>query len=128
VLPESLNDALVECVKACGGSKAVGPALWPTKDVDAAQRHLLACLNPDRSERISPEGVLLILRMAREKGCHAGMQFVCAQLSYAEPVPIEPKDEADELRRQYIEATRTIARMAERIERLEAGGKPRAVA
>lgn len=37
----------------------------------------------------------------------------------AEPQPVEPKDEADELRRQFIESTRALTKMAERIEQLE---------
>ena len=125
MLPESFNDALVECVKACGGSKVVGVALWPAKGVEAAQRQLLACLNPDRAEKLGPDEMLLVLRMARARGCHDGMQFLAAELSYSEPTPIEPRDEADELRRQFIESTRTLSKLAERIERLDG---PRAVA
>ena len=125
MLPESFNDALVECVKACGGSKVVGVALWPAKGVEAAQRQLLACLNPDRAEKLGPDEVLMVFRMARQRGCHVGMQFLAAELSYSEPSPIEPKDEADELRRQFIESTRTLSKLAERIERLDG---PRAVA
>ena len=50
------------------------------------------------------------------------MQYLAQALSYAEPVPIEPKDEAAELRRQFIESSRGLARLAERIERLQAPG------
>lgn len=116
MLPDSFNDALVECVKACGGSKVVGPALWPTKDVDAAQRHLLACLNPDRSEKLGPEAVMVVLRMARDSGCHVGMQYLCAQLGYTEPKPIEPEDTRAELQREFIESTKRLGKLAERIE------------
>lgn len=115
---ESLNDALIECVKACGGSKAVGVALWPAKGVEAAQRSLLACLNPDRSEKLSPDETLLVMRMARDRGCHAGMQYAAFFLSYTMPVPVEPKDEAAELQRQFIESTKRLAQMADRIEKL----------
>lgn len=115
----SFNTVLVECVKACGGSIKVGPKLWPELLTDAAQRKLLDCMNPERPAKLSPEQVMLILRMSRDRGCHAGMNFLAASLSYAEPVPIEPKDEADELRRQYIEAARSISAMAARIEQLE---------
>jgi hypothetical protein len=55
MLAESFNDALIECVKAAGGSKAVGVALWPAMGVEAAQRRLLACLNPERNEKLGPE-------------------------------------------------------------------------
>jgi hypothetical protein len=116
---ESFNDALIECVKACGGSKSVGLSLWPAKGMEAAQRQLLACLNPDRNEKLGPDEVLHVLRLARAKGCHVGMAYIAAELGYAEPQPIEPKDEAAELKRQFIESTRKLAEMAARIEKLE---------
>jgi len=117
---ESLNEALIACVKAAGGSKHVGNKVWPEKTIDAAQRHLLNCLNEGKAERLTPEQVLLIAKLARAKGCHAYAEFVAADMGYAAPVPLEPKDEAAELRRQFIESTRTLAAMAARIEQLEA--------
>lgn len=124
---ESFNDALIECVKACGGSKAVGVALWPAKGVEAAQRHLLACLNPERHERLNPDEVLHVMRMARERGCHAGMAYLCHTLSYSEPAPLEPRDEADELRRQVLTMGKQLQATLARIEQLDRPG-PRAVA
>ena len=67
---DTINAALIECVKCCGGSKAVGSKLWPEKTMEAAQRHLLACLNEDKPERLTPEHVLLLMRMGHERGCH----------------------------------------------------------
>ena len=112
---EDLNQCLIECVKACGGSKVVGHKVWPEKTVDAAQRHLLNCLNEGKAERLSPDQVLLIAKLAREKGCHAYMQHMAAALSYAEPSPVEPEDERAVLQREFIEATDKLHRMAERI-------------
>lgn len=119
LMPESLDDALVECVKAAGGSKAVGARLWPAKMVDAAQRHLLNCLKDGRAEHLKPDEVLLIMRLAREAGCHAGMQYLAHTLGYAEPVPTAPRDEAAELQRQFVEATRQMQAMAKRLEQLQ---------
>ncbi len=118
-LVESFNDALIESVKACGGSSQVGRKLWPEKTPEAAQRQLLDCLNEDRPARLSPEQVLLVLYLARAKGCHVGMKFLADRLSYAEPVPIEPKDEADELRRQVLEMGRQLQTALTRIEQLD---------
>ena len=115
---ESLNDALIECVKACGGSKAVGVALWPAKGVEVAQRQLLACLNPERNEKLGPDEVMHVLRLARERGCHVGMQYLAEALSYAEPVPIEPKDELGDLLRQYLARREEEGRKDARLERL----------
>ena len=119
MIAESINDALIEAVKALGGSKTVGMAIWPAKGVEAAQRHLLACLNAERPEKLSPDEAHHVERLARSKGCHVIAEFRNHDLSYAEPVPLEPKDEADELRRKFIESTRSLAKLAQRIEHLE---------
>lgn len=124
---ESMNDMLIECVKALGGSKQVGPLLWPEKAPDAAQRLLLACLNDDRSERLSPDQVLLILRMARKAGFHAGMQFLCGELGYAEPQPVEPRDEMADLMRDFNAAVALQGQIAERMEKAAARVGLRAV-
>lgn len=125
---ESLNHALIACITAAGGSKKVGPLLWPEKLQDAAQRALLDCMNEDRPAKLSPEQVLLILRLARAAGFHEGMNFIASDLGYGTPVPIEPKDEAAELMRQYIEAAAEMKRTAERMERAAARVGMRAVA
>lgn len=125
---ETINEALIACVKALGGSKQVGHKLWPEKTMEAAQRHLLACLNEDKPERLSPEQFILLLRLAREKGCHEAMQFLCADLGYADPVPVDPKDELAELLRQSIEARAKQTAMDERIARLLQSGTLRSVA
>ena len=115
---ESLNQALVECVKAAGGSANVGPKLWPEKTREAAQRALLDCLNEDRAAKLSPEQVLLVLRLARQKGHHGGIAYVLTDLGYAPTTPIEPRDEAAELQRQLAELLSTAERITERIGRI----------
>lgn len=120
LLPESLDDALIVCVRAAGGSKVVGSKLWPAKLVDAAQRHLLNCLKDGRAEHLKPEEVMLIFRMAREAGCHTGMAFMAHSLGYAAPQPVEPRDEVAQLQREFIAASRAIQQLAGRIEQLQA--------
>lgn len=124
---DRLNTALIDCVRACGGSKAVGPSLWPEKTAEAAQRMLLDCLNEDRPQNLSPSQVLLLVRMARERGCHAYLQFLSDELSYAPPVPVAPQDQADELRRRVLEMGRELQAVLARLDQVERPG-PRAVA
>lgn len=125
---ETLTDALIDCVRAAGGSKQVGPLLWPEKTPESAQRLLLDCLNDDRPSKLSPEQVLLVLRLARAKGYHDGMNFIAADLGYGTPVPIEPRDEVAELQRQFIESVRLQRSLVDRIERAEGRLNVRAVA
>lgn len=124
---ESMNDALIACVKALGGSKQVGPLLWPDAAPDAAQRKLLDCLNEDRPHHLTPAQTLMVLRLARHRGFHDAADFMMAELGYAAPVPVEPRDEAAELQRQFITASNQLAAMLGRIESLQAqaaGHKP----
>ena len=115
---DNFTAALVECVKALGGSKQVGPQLWPEKTPDAAQRLLLDCMNDDRPAHLTPDQVMLVLRLARAKGCHTGFAFMASELGYAPPVPIDPRDEVAELQRKFIAATASMAELAERLQQL----------
>lgn len=116
---ESITDALREVVRACGGPKVVGCKLWPEKTPDAAGRTLSDCLNDARAEKLSPDQVLLLARMGRERGCHAVLAFLAAECGYAPPTPVEPEDERAALQREYIEATKVLAHLAARIDRIE---------
>ena len=117
---ESINDALIAAVKALGGSKVVGPMLWPEKMADAAQRHLLDCLNPERPAHLTPEQFQLVLRKSRQAGYHDAMDWLLQELGYQPPVPMEPRDENAELQRQFIAATSQMNELMQRMERLQA--------
>lgn len=125
---DTLNEALIDCVKAAGGSKEVGPKLWPEKTIDAAQRTLLDCLNEERPAKLSPEQVLLVLRMARAKGHHGGIGFILSDLGYAPPVPVDPRDEAAELQRQFVGVMGKAEELVQRMERAASrmSGRPHA--
>lgn len=114
---ESTTEALIACVKAAGGSKQVGGKVFPEKTVEQAQRHLLNCMNEDRPERLTPDQVLLVAKLARDVGCHAYAEHVADTLGYSEPQPINPKDELAELLREYLETKKTEGDKAARIER-----------
>jgi hypothetical protein len=120
---EEFNDALCEAIKAAGGSSNIGPKLWPEKEPKAAQRLLLDCLNNDRPAHLTPDQLILVLRLARNHGHHGAFEFMSAALGYARPIPIDPKDEIAELQRQFIAATKqseqSAARMHMLVERME---------
>lgn len=116
---DGLNQALIDAVKAAGGSAAVGRKMFPEKSPEAAQRALLDCLNEDRPAKLSPEQVLLVLRLARAKGHHGAIAFILTDLGYAPTTPIDPKDEASELTRQAGELLRGLESVTSRLERLQ---------
>lgn len=65
---ESMNDALIECIKACGGSKVVGAALFPELPPEQAQRSLLDAVNPDTPRAGSMRDASAVLRRRGDAG------------------------------------------------------------
>lgn len=125
---ECLNDALIDCVRAAGGSKQVGPFLWPEKTPESAQRMLLDALNDERPAKLSPEQVLLVLKLARAKGHHNGVAYILEDLGYAPTTPVDPKDEDAELARQELELADRLERIMDKRLRLQGRVVVRSVA
>lgn len=113
---ESVEDASKEVVRSLGGTKKVGPMLWPAKDAAEAQRHLNDCLNADRPQRLAPHELITLARWGKEVGCHALAAFFNERAGYAPPVPISPEDEQAELKRKTIEAVGYMRLLVERAE------------
>jgi len=114
----SLEDSLKSVVRALGGAKTTGHKLRPDLDPDAAGRWLLSCLESERAERLSLGQLMLLLRWGHDIGCHAGMDYIARDSGYAEPAPITPEDEQDELMREFNAGVKTLAGLADRIERV----------
>ena len=115
---EGLEQALNSAIEHLGGAKAVGVKLWPAKIPDAARTRLLDSLNPSRPERLSPAEVVFILRLAREAGLHAAMQWLAAELGY-EVKPITRAEEVDRVASVIEESSRTLAAAMATLERLQ---------
>lgn len=111
---ESVEDAAREVIHAAGGPKVVACQLWPDKAPEAAHRLLLACLNEDRQERLSPGHLLMLMRIGRQKGSHALMAHMALESGY-QATPIEPEDERAKLQREYIQAVKALDRISGRL-------------
>lgn len=114
----SLEDSLKSVVRALGGAKTTGHKLRPDLDPDAAGRWLLSCLESERTEKLSLGQLMLLLRWGHDAGCHAGIDYIARDCGYAEPAPITPEDEQDELMREFNAGVKTLAGLADRIERV----------
>lgn len=124
---ESLNDALAGLISALGGAKRVGPQLRPELPVEQAAGWLRDCLNPTRREHLTPEQVLMLLRLGRQANVHIAATYILRDTGYADPVPLEPEDERAALQRMFNESVKTQAEILRRMERL-AGPALRGVA
>jgi hypothetical protein len=110
-----IYDALSDVVRACGGPKRVGCELRPEKPADEAAKWVKDCLNRERRERFTPDHVHWLLRRGRAAGCHTLMQWLATDCGYAEPVPVDPEDERARLQRDFVEATRSLMRLSEKL-------------
>jgi hypothetical protein len=113
---ETFVDALREVIHTCGGAKQVAAKLWPEKSPDAAHRLLLDCLNETRPERLDPDRLRMVLRLGRQAGCHAAINWLLRDTGYEDARPVEPEDEHASLMREYIAATKSLKALADRIE------------
>lgn len=116
---ERIEDA-VGAVADVLGRKRIACELWPDKTPRDAHNLLDACLNPERRERLTPSQLMFIARNGRESDLHAIVTFIARELGYEDPKPVEPEDEKARLQREYIEAAKRMARIAERVESLSA--------
>jgi hypothetical protein len=112
---DSVNDVLVGCVKALGGSKPVGARLWPELMADKAQRKLLDCLNPEREHRLSPEQAMVIMRWARDIGYHTGWEVYADMCGYHGGSAKTQADEQSELQRRFVAAVDQVNALAEKL-------------
>lgn len=115
---DSIQDAVGSVVRSLGGKKKVAPLLWPHVKPETAYTRLAHCLAEGYDEKLSPEELQFIASKGREIGDHSIMQYLAGELGYA-IVPIDPKDEADELRREIRDGLAALNRKVERLERAE---------
>lgn len=120
---DTVNDAIRDTVRALG-PKLVAQALWPAKKPEAAERYLDDCLNPTREQKLSIEEILLVARMGRAKGLHLITTFICRDIGYADPMPVDPDDQVAELQRVFLERSDELIALGHQIKRMH--GRSRA--
>jgi hypothetical protein len=114
---EDIYEALRTDIMAAGGTKVVGLVLFPEKTHKAGD-YLATCLNHTRNEKLDPEQILVIKRLAAKAGCYATHRFEEADLGMTNAQPIEPEDEKARIQREVVKAADIFKQYVERLERL----------
>ncbi len=114
------NDALDAVVHALGGYKKVGVLLRPElgSKPSSASQWLRDCLNQDRAERMNPDQVFMLLRLARAADYHAAKHWLDSELGYEQGRPLKPEDEAASLTHRLTDLVRESRTIADRLEKL----------
>jgi len=118
---DDVYEALGTDVQASGGNKVVGSILWAEKSPDKAGEHLANCLNRHRAEKLDAEQIIFIIAESRKHNSFATIWFIADQANFTKPEPIEPEDQKAKLQREYIEAAKSMQKIAAGIERLSGG-------
>jgi hypothetical protein len=114
---EDYNEAIRATVQALGGFKRVGADMRPEMPADAAGRWLADCCNPEKRDHLPPAQLAYIRRRARLEGVHILAAFEAREAGYADPQPITPEDEAAQLQREFVQASKGMAALFNRMER-----------
>ena len=114
---EDIYEALRTDVMASGGFKKVGSLLFPEKPADKAGELLSTCLNTARPEKLDPQQVTMIKKLAKGSGSFATVFFECDDIGLSHPTPIEPEDEKARLQRAYIESVKALSALASKLEK-----------
>ena len=115
---EDLNGALAHVVSALGGPKVVGNGLWPSMPVDKAGRKVTDCLRETHAQRFTFDDLIWLLAEARKQGIHSAMAHINEIVGYAAPVPVEPEDEAAQLKREFNKSVKLQGQILKRLERI----------
>jgi hypothetical protein len=124
---DSIHDAVGSVVAALGGKKKVAPLVWPHLKAETAYTRLAHCLSEEFPEKLAPEEILFLARKGREVGCHAIVAYLSMECGYSPPVPIDPLDEGEALRRDIRDGLSKLNQQMSRLERLEVRAGVRAV-
>jgi len=115
---DSLFDAIGADIAAAGGFKVVAGKLWPAESIATSAARLRNSINPEQPQKLCPDEVLQIKRLAYEVGSTATVDYEAVQLGY-QAIWIDPKDQAEELRRETRDLLAQVLRNQERLDRAE---------
>jgi hypothetical protein len=117
---DSIHDAIGADIVALGGKKKVATLLWPHLKPETAYTRIAHCLSEEFPEKLAPEEMLFIARKACETGSRAILAYLNQECGCAPPIPVDPLDEAEALRRDIRDSLASLNRKVERLERAEA--------
>lgn len=95
--------------------KQLASYLFPHLKPDSAYARLKACFNPEKDERLTFGQIIAAMKFCQ---CYEPLMFACDETLHGRPARVEPQDEKAELQRQFIQTTKLLSVMADRIEAL----------
>lgn len=79
---DSILDAVGAAISASGGRGTVAKKLWPALEESSRTARLRASLNPDHAQKLDPEELLMIAKLARAAGDFSIVNFLARELGF----------------------------------------------
>lgn len=114
---DTIFDALGADIAAAGGFKVIAGKLWPAENPTSAATKLRNAVNPEQQQKLCPEEVMQIKRLAREVGSTATVEYEGQQLGYS-VTWVEPEDELAAIERENNELLKALTKRLERADTL----------
>jgi hypothetical protein len=124
---DTIYDALGADISAIGGFKVVAGKLWPAENPTTAATKLRNAINPDQAQKLCPDEILRVKRLAKEVGSYATVTYEARELGF-DFAWIQPEDEAARIQRRATELMEQLTRELKRSNSLlEQSQKVRAI-
>lgn len=118
---DTIYDALGADISAAGGFKVVAGKLWPTESPSTAATKLRNAINPDQAQKLCPEEVLAIKRLAKTVFSHATVDYEARELAF-DVKWIQPEDELTRRLREHNKLTEELLRSGRELKDIIANG------
>jgi len=114
----SFDEALEDAVAALRGYQRAAAEVWPTESPIDRGRHLRACLDPERREKLAPLEIAVLMRAAARVGCLTPLAWLAEECGCRAPEPVSRADVEGALAREIAAATAALSEALQRAERL----------
>jgi hypothetical protein len=104
-------------IAAAGGFKIVAGKLWPAESPTTAATKLRNAVNPEQAQKLCPEEVMQIKRVAHESDSHATITYEAQQLGYA-LTWIDPENELARIEHENNDLLRALTKRLDRADEL----------
>lgn len=115
---DTLLDAIGADIAAAGGFKAVASKLWPAESITTSAARLRNSVNSEQPQKLCPEELLQLKRLAYECGSTATVDYEAQQLGY-QTIWVDPEDQAEQLAREVRDLLAMVNRKLDQKARAE---------
>lgn len=115
---DTVYDALGSDILNAGGYKVVSGKLWPNMKQASAYARLKSCIDEHKDEKLDPEEVHAIAKMAKDAAGSSSYLAYTGQELNCKYEDVEPEDELTALLREYLRDKQQQTKRESRIDSL----------